>query len=308
MGLCRKRTLEHSRERLLNTGGLRFRFAALSLALAWAIPLLSVAQTATAPTFAPLRMTKPELALLPDAPFPATPAAVAVTISSRPVPCSREASGERKSGAVVPGFPCDTSGNRYVPFLDSTAPAPLTPAQKGVLAVRNFEDPGNLVWIVYMSAMTIGMDAHTAYGPGWKGFGENVGYRTVRDGTGEFVGTFLIPSLTHQDPRYHRMPNASVPRRILHAVSHTIIAESDDGGRMPNYGVLVGTPIRAEIANLYVPGVQCNLPGTARRVANSFAMDPANDLITEFLPDVARHVHIHARFVEHMLADASGMR
>jgi len=249
----------------------------------------------------------PELALLPDAPVPASSAIIAGPALSSPCPAGSVRKSDSDTQATEPSrAPCPASANPYTPFLNSTAPTPLTPAQKGVLAVRNYEDPGNLASIVYLSALLVGTDAHTAYGPGWKGFGKATGYRAVRAATGEFVGTFLIPSLTHQDPRYHRMPGASAPRRILHAVSHTVISQGDNGGHMPNYGVLVGTPIRAAIANLYIPGVKCNLPGTAERVLNSYAMHPVDDLITEFLPDVARHVHIHALFVQRILDNVAG--
>jgi hypothetical protein len=288
-------------------------FAVQSLALLGLIPLPAADQTpatltSTSTVEQPAPDTaKPEFALLPDAPRPASEAILAVPQPPTP-PCpdrSARNSQSQKGPANPAGTPCLASENPYAPFLNSTAPAPLTPAQKAVLAVRDFQDPGNLASILYMSALTVGTDAHTAYGPGWKGFGEAAGYRTVRSATAEFVTTFLIPSLTHQDPRYHRMPNASVSRRVLHAVSHTVIAQSDNGNLMPNYGVLAGTPIRAEIANLYVPGVHCNLRGTARRVLNSYATDPVDDLITEFLPDVARHVHIHVLFVQRIIENVS---
>jgi hypothetical protein len=281
-------------------------FAALSLALSALTPLLAVAQTPTAltPTDALASsasgLIRPELALLPNAPEPA-----ATVITTPVAPCLGGPPG--KSNATEPArTPCLETVNPYTPFLNSTAPAPLTREQKAVLAVHNFRDPGNLASIVYLSAIAIGTDAHTAYGPGWKGFGENAGYRVVRNATGEFVGTFLIPSLTHQDPRYHRMPDASLSHRILHAVSHTVIAQGDNGTHMPNYAVLVGTPIRAEIANLYIPGVQCNLPGTAQRVLTSYAAHPVDDLITEFLPDVARHVHVRALFLQRILNNVPG--
>ncbi|HEX9201723.1 MAG TPA: hypothetical protein VF865_19350 [Acidobacteriaceae bacterium] len=249
-------------------------------------PAASASTTATGilTTAAP-DITNTQLALLPDAPLPVAAAVV-----------------------IAPVMTIAPTPNPYTPFLNSTAPAPLTPKQKALLAFHNFKDPGNLASVAYTSAIAIGTDAHTAYGPGWKGFGENFGYRLVRDATAEVVGTFLIPSITHEDPRYHRMPDASAPRRVLHAVSRTVIAQSDTGKLMPNYATLLGTPIRAEIANLYIPGVRCNLPGTAERVLTSYAENPIDNLVTEFLPDVAKHVHLHVLFAQRLLNQATGSR
>lgn len=189
----------------------------------------------------------------------------------------------------------------YSRFLDSSAPVPLTPAQKLVLAAHNLTDPQNLATITYNAVFTVATNSHTPYGPGWKGFTRDAHYSFMQDATGEFFGTFLIPSLTHQDPHYHRMPSVSIPRRIVHAVSRTIIAQSDTGAPMPNFSTLLGYPIDTELGNLYVPGVSTNGPSTFDRIFTGYATDPIDNLITEFLPNVARHVQVHVVITQHLL-------
>jgi hypothetical protein len=163
------------------------------------------------------------------------------------------------------------------------------------------KDPGNLLTIVGTAGYTIGTDAHTAYGPGWKGFGRNTGYSLLQDTTGQFFGVFLVPSIFHQDPHYHREPHATFARRVGHAIIRTVIAQSDYGATMPNYANLLTNPICAEISNLYVPGINGNAPSTAIRIATGYATDPVDNLITEFLPDVASRVHVHVIFVQRIL-------
>jgi hypothetical protein len=201
---------------------------------------------------------------------------------------------------------CLRTKEAYQRFLDSTAPVPLTPWEKGTLAFRDVVDPGNLATIVNTSAFTIGLNAHTAYGPGWRGFGRNVGTSLLQDATGEFFSTFLIASLTGEDPHYYRMPRAGIPWRILHAISHTVLAQSDRGAPMPNYDTLLTYPISAEISNLYVPGVHGNGPSTVARIMTGFATDPIDNLISEFLPDVARRVHVRVIFVQRIMNQVGG--
>ena len=189
----------------------------------------------------------------------------------------------------------------YARFLDTRFSIPMSPAQKGYLAFHNLTDPFNLGTIVAASAFTIGIDPHTAYGPGLKGFGKLSGTSFLQDATGEFFGTFLIPSLTREDPHYHREPHSSVGRRIFHAVARTVVAQHDDGTLMPNYATLLTYPIASEISNLYVPGIQGNGPATTKRVLLGYALDPVNNIVTEFLPDVARRVHIRVIFVQRIL-------
>ena len=49
------------------------------------------------------------------------------------------------------------------------------------------------------------------------GFAKYSGVSLTEDMTGEFFGTFLVPSLVHQDPHYHREPYMPIKHRILHA-------------------------------------------------------------------------------------------
>ena len=203
------------------------------------------------------------------------------------------------SGAQAP--PCMQRQIIYRRFSDYPETTPMTVPQKGYLAIHNVIDPFNLLTIVGTSAFTIGINSHTAYGPGWRGFGRNAGISFVQDATGEAIGTFAIASLTHEDPHYHRMPDARPMRRALHAISHTIIAHHDDGRSMPNYEALLTYPICAEISNLYVPGIADDGPSTVARIAIGIASDPIDNLITEFLPNLAAHVHLRVIFVQRTL-------
>jgi len=228
----------------------------------------------------------------------ATNAATGSSPSPDPSPDPSPSPG---AAAIQPAVACPPAQNPYQRFLNSGTAIPLTPRQKAYLAVHNFIDPGNIVTILGTSGIAIASDSHTAYGPGWRGFGRNAGLSFVQDATGDFFGTFLIPSIAHEDPHYHRMPNASIPMRTLHAISRTVIAQSDSGHPMPNYSTLLTYPITAEIANLYVPGVATNGPSTVERVLTGYATDPIDNLITEFLPDVAKRVHVRVIFVQQII-------
>jgi hypothetical protein len=185
--------------------------------------------------------------------------------------------------------------------VNSEQRQPLSSHQKAVLAVRDVIDPFNLVVIAGEAGIGIGTNSHSVYGPGFKGFGKLAGYDLAQDAQGEFFGTFLIPSLTHEDPRYRRMQNASVKRRIFHALERTIIAQHDDGRPMPNYATLLTYPISAELSNLYVPGVQDDRSSTAKRIGIGLATDPVGNLLAEFLPDIARRIHVRSVFMQQIV-------
>jgi hypothetical protein len=189
----------------------------------------------------------------------------------------------------------------YQRFLSTNIAIPLSWKEKGYLAIHYTTDPASIGTIVGISAINIAADSHTAYGPGLKGFGELAGISVLQNATAEFFGTFAIPSLIHQDPRYYRMPHARIGKRILYSVTRSYISRSDEGKTIPNYGVFATYPIVAELSNLYVPGIESDGASTAKRILTGYALDPVNNLVNEFLPDVASRVHIRIIFVQQIL-------
>ena len=170
---------------------------------------------------------------------------------------------------------------------------PLNYKQKFHLAVHDVKDPFNLLVLTATTGISVAANPHNADGPGLPGFGRALGYNAVQDMTGEFFATFAIPSLAHQDPRYHRMGGKNLPRRVLHAVVHTYVSQHDDGRLMPNVATLGVYWIGPNLASLYVPGAAVSERTIAHGALLGIATDPTGTLIGEFLPDIAKHIHVH---------------
>jgi hypothetical protein len=191
--------------------------------------------------------------------------------------------------------------NWYKRFTDGPQVKPLTPGEKAWLALRNLVDPFNLVTIFGDSGIAIASNSHSAYGPGWPGFAKNAGVSFTQDMTGEFFDTFAICSIAHQDPHYHRMPHASIPRRIRHAALQVLWTQGDNGKGMPNYANIVGFAIDDEIGDLYVPGQATNLPSSAERYGIGLATAPIDNFVTEFVPDLASHIHVQIVVIQRII-------
>jgi hypothetical protein len=228
---------------------------------------------------------------LPEAPQPQSPALAVV-----PPPCqSKETSAIGMEATVgQPGtqpVPCSPT-NWYERFINGPQVKPMTLKEKARLATHNMLDPINALFILADAGVAVGSNAYSPYGPGMRGYGRYVGVSFTEDLTNEFFGTFLIPSIVHQDPHYHRMPHGRIVRRITHAMTQVLWTQGDDGMGMVNYANLVGFAINDEFANLYVPGQKTDLQSSAQRYVICLATAPIDNFVTEFLPDVARHIHI----------------
>lgn len=291
-------------QRRARTGG---RFSLVMVLLFLAAQVLA-SQEGTSPTEPPL----------PQAPQPLLPESVKVAPAS---PCltKRAAAAMAQAGAAG-AMAADPSNpvlspslqqencpplapliDWYARFLNGPQVRSMTPGQKAWLATRDVIDPFNGITILGNSAIYVGANSHSAYGPGMGGFWENVGVSYSQDATGEFFGTFLIPSLVHQDPHYHRLPNASMKHRIAHALYQVVWTQGDDGNNIPNYANLIGFALDDEIGNLYVPGQQTEMPASAKRYAIGFALAPVDNFITEFVPDLAKHIHFRVVLVQRII-------
>lgn len=246
---------------------------------------------------------------LPNAPDPQTPASSPMP---RPNPCAKNtptvpgkevnAPAPSAAGVHPATVPCRQRPlNWYQKFVNGPQDKPLTPRDKGWLAARNLVDPFNLITIGGEGAISVASDAHGTYGPGMPGYARYVGVSFTEDLTGEFFGTFLIPSVVHQDPHYHRMEGARIPRRAWHAVAQVVWTEGDTGRMMPNYANLVGFAIDDEIANLYIPNRETNLRASSERYGTGLLTAPIGNFINEFLPDVASHIHVQIVIIQRII-------
>ena len=201
---------------------------------------------------------------------------------------------------------CGHAPSPFAQYLKNPDTVPLTAKANLHSAIKNIIDPFNLLTIAGDSAISVASDPDSSYGPGIPGFGKSVGVSFTEDMTGEFFGTFLIPSIMHQDPHYHREPYLPIKRRILHAITQVVWAQSYTGQPMFNYGNIVGGVATAAVSNTFVPGPgRQGFSSTAQRLAVAFAISPSGNLIEEFLPDIASRINLRVVIFQRILNTVS---
>lgn len=234
----------------------------------------------------------------PAAPDPPTLTAKNVAL----VPSVQATCADTQSkSSSAPQMSCGPAYDPFQKFMNNSGPHPMTPRDKAILAGKDVIDPFNLLTIGGLSAISVASDSHSAYGPGMEGWGKLTAVSFTQDMTNEFFGTFLIPSIAHQDPHYHRMPNASIKRRIAHCIYQVVWTEGDNGQGMFNYATVVGGVFEEAVSDAYVPYRHTGWAAATARYGTALATDPIGNFITEFVPDLARHVNIRAVFVQRII-------
>jgi len=153
-----------------------------------------------------------------------------------------KAQEQQRIGGVIPNF--------YVVYERNAAP--LTPKMKFHLAFKFLVDP--------VTNAGFGLNAALYQAGGWpsysqdlKGFGQRLGATYVGGYTDILVGSAVLPSLLHQDPRYFFQGTGTKKSRLLHALSTPFVTKGDNGHRQFNFSFIGGNLASGAIANAYYP-------------------------------------------------------
>ena len=79
------------------------------------------------------------------------------------------------------------------------------------------------------SAFNQARDVPPGYGQGWDAYGSRFGADMARASSNSFFGTFLFPSLLHQDPRFFPESEPTMWRTIKYSAQLLVITRADSG-------------------------------------------------------------------------------
>lgn len=216
------------------------------------VPPGSFHLTVTAPGFDTQKYTGelgPGQALLvPPIKLPVTGAVTEVKVGGSPEEIAQIEVKQELQQRVLGIFP-----NFYVTY--TADPPPLFPKQKFYLAWKSVQDPVTILGVAFLAGMYQAADIPGGYGQGAEGYGRRFGaaYGDVIFGT--FIGSAILPSVLHQDPRYFYLgPDYSTKKRWAHALENSVIARNDRTRKWePNYSGIIGSFAAAGISYSYLP-------------------------------------------------------
>jgi hypothetical protein len=201
--------------------------------------------------------------------------------SSSNAPSSPTQSGSKSSErifGVVPAYNISDAQN---------AP-PLTQRAKFKLFVKGTLDPFPFAAYALQAGVSQASDSHNGYGQGLAGYGKRFGAACLDGTSARFFGTYAIPSLLHQDPRYFRKGQGSAWSRMRYSITRGFVTRADSGSRQPNWSNVFGKFAAAGLSNLYYPAEDRGANLTLTRVAISLGYQTLGNLAIEFWPEIHR--------------------
>ena len=132
---------------------------------------------------------------------------------------------------------------------DSRSHIPLTSCGKWRLYIKDKTDPFTFGWVAFEAGIAQANNDLPGYGQGAAGYAKRFGSGLASEAAGGFFGTFLFPSVLHQDPRYYRLGSGPFKKRFGHALIRPILTHKDSGGRAFNWSGILGTIATSSLSN-----------------------------------------------------------
>jgi hypothetical protein len=173
---------------------------------------------------------------------------------------------------------------------DAKSVHPLTARGKFRLFVKDKTDPFTIGWVAFEAGLAQASNDFPEYGQGAAGYGKRFGAGLADEAAAGFFGTFLFPSVLHQDPRYYRLGTGPFKRRLGHALIRPVLTHRDSGGRAFNWSGLLGSIATSSLSNAYYPEENRGVGETFSRVEMSIPFSMIDEIVNEFGPDLEKKI------------------
>ena len=228
---------------------------------------------------AAIAQQKAEPSELPDSPAPKQAAA-------DPAQKPPEKAGSPSPLGLV------TRRSWFYPDLART-PGPLSSLDKFKLFLDTSMSPPQILVSAAAAGISEARGTLAGYGQGGEGFGKRFGSSMASDASSHFFGTFLFPSLLHEDPRFFVSVNPGFKARVGHALRRVVVIRSDTGAMKFNLPGTLGPLLAESLANSYLPDSERTAGKTFQRFGVRIGFSAANNLLKEYWPSIFKSLRMN---------------
>jgi hypothetical protein len=218
--------------------------------------------------------------------------AAGADLPDAPTPKQDPVAAQQKSGTPLKAT-IGILGKRSVFFPElAFNKGPLTTKKKLELAVDETVAPSRFLGSMFTSGIGQARNALPGYGQEWGGYGKRFGSSVASNASSHMFGTFLLPSLLHQDPRYFVKFFGSPGNRVRYAVERVVVARTDEGCETFNWSGLLGGLMAEGLANSYLPDGERTTGKTFSRFGIRVGFSALDNVVKEYWPTIFRSLRI----------------
>jgi hypothetical protein len=171
---------------------------------------------------------------------------------------------------------------------------PLSASDKAAIRLKRMVDPLSLVY----SVAAAGIGQWRDEPPEWQQGAGGVGRRFAASQGWKMTQNSLalgIDTAFGLDPRFHPSRETRFWPRLRSAVSQTVVAYTDSGGRVFNYSEVGSSYGASFLANSWFPAHSNSAGDALERGTIGLGLNTASNVVKEFWPDIRRTVFRHGR-------------
>jgi hypothetical protein len=213
---------------------------------------------------------------------------------------------QTQSGRLKTTLEIMGSRSAFFPEL-ATDRGPLNAHRKLELALDETIAPSRSLGSAFTSGISQARDGLPGYGQEWGGYGKRFGSSMASNATSHMIGTFLLPAILHQDPRYFVKLHGSFGTRVGYALRSLVAARTDSGGKAFNWSGVLGSLVAEGLANSYLPDEERTAGKTFSRFGIRMGFSAVGYVAKEYWPTIFKGLRI-SRLVPNEQSDPGTVR
>jgi hypothetical protein len=169
---------------------------------------------------------------------------------------------------------------------------PLSTRKKLELAVDETIAPSRVLGSAFTAGVGQARDALPGYGQEWGGYGKRFSSSMASNASSHLFGTFLLPSMLHQDPRYFVKLYGTPAQRVAYAIRRVVVTRTDTGDEVPNWSGTLGGLMAEALANSYLPSDERTADKTFSRFGIRIGFGIVNNVVREYWPTIFKSLRV----------------
>ncbi len=171
---------------------------------------------------------------------------------------------------------------------------PLAPHEKFHGFVHHTVSPYTLLGAAYDATWAQAWGDPHEFGGGMEGWGKRLGAAAAGSEARSFFGTFLFPTVLHQDPRYFPMNHGPKFKRALHGVKRVFVTRNDAGQDVFNTSGMLAIAFTESLGMAWTPERERTAGTACIRILGALQGDATDYVLREFTPDLLRFLKRHS--------------
>jgi hypothetical protein len=181
--------------------------------------------------------------------------------------------------------------SRVFPDLATNA-GPIDSWQKFKLAVNNSLSLSTFGAALIGSSFGQATNRPAGYGQEIGAYSKRFGADMARAASSNLFGTYMIASVTREDPRFYVKRDLNFGESAKYAVARLVITRSDNGKQVINYAGLFGPLASEALANTYYPQGSRGVESTLIRYASDQGWRFCGNLLRQYWPIINKRLRL----------------